>query len=42
MTLRNAIERRSTRRQEADAPDFVKSYVSWGAGPRASQALIWR
>jgi MoxR-like ATPase len=31
---------RSTRRQEADAPDFVKSYVSWGAGPRASQALI--
>jgi len=22
------------------APDFVREYVSWGAGPRASQALI--
>jgi len=31
---------RSTRRQEADAPDFIRNYVSWGAGPRASQSLI--
>ncbi len=31
---------RSTRRQEADAPEFVKNYVNWGAGPRASQSLI--
>ncbi len=23
-----------------DAPDFVKKYISWGAGPRASQYLI--
>jgi MoxR-like ATPase len=31
---------RLTRRQEADAPDFVKEYVQWGAGPRASQYLV--
>lgn len=31
---------RSTRKQESDASEFVKSYVSWGAGPRASQSLI--
>ena len=31
---------RLTRRQEADAPDFVKEYVLWGAGPRASQYLV--
>ncbi|MCA9095939.1 MAG: MoxR family ATPase, partial [Planctomycetaceae bacterium] len=31
---------RSTRRQEPDAPEFIKNYVSWGAGPRASQSLI--
>jgi MoxR-like ATPase len=24
----------------ADAPQFVKDYVEWGAGPRASQYLI--
>ena len=22
------------------APDFIKSYLSWGAGPRASQNLV--
>jgi MoxR-like ATPase len=27
-------------RPEDGAPDFVKKWVSWGAGPRASQALI--
>ncbi|MEX2173466.1 MAG: MoxR family ATPase [Pirellulaceae bacterium] len=31
---------RLTRRQEPDAPDFVKEYVLWGAGPRASQYLV--
>jgi MoxR-like ATPase len=31
---------RLTRRQESDAPDFVKEYVLWGAGPRASQYLV--
>jgi len=31
---------RATRRQEPDAPEFVKNFVSWGAGPRASQSLI--
>ncbi len=31
---------RLTRRQEPDAPDFVREYVQWGAGPRASQYLV--
>lgn len=31
---------RLTRRHEADAPDFVKEYVQWGAGPRASQYMV--
>jgi MoxR-like ATPase len=31
---------RLTRRQEADSPDFVRDYVQWGAGPRASQFLV--
>jgi MoxR-like ATPase len=31
---------RLTRRTEADAPPFVKDYVMWGAGPRASQYLV--
>jgi MoxR-like ATPase len=31
---------RATRPREAEAPDFVKECVSWGAGPRASQYLI--
>ena len=30
---------RRTRPSEADAPSFVKGWVSWGAGPRASQYL---
>lgn len=29
-----------TRPQQAGAPDFVKKFVRWGAGPRASQNLI--
>ena len=31
---------RATRVTEADVPDFVRDYVSWGAGPRACQNLI--
>lgn len=31
---------RQTRPQEADAPDFVREQISWGAGPRAVQNLI--
>jgi MoxR-like ATPase len=31
---------RSTRPEEDEAPDFIKNYLSWGAGPRASQFLI--
>lgn len=31
---------RMTRRGKAEVPDFIRDYVSWGAGPRASQYLI--
>jgi MoxR-like ATPase len=31
---------RATRPNEPEAPQFVKDFVSWGAGPRASQYLI--
>jgi len=31
---------RRTRPSEPSAPDFVRQYVSWGAGPRASKYLI--
>ncbi len=31
---------RSTRPNEPDAPEVVKNWVSWGAGPRAGQYLI--
>jgi MoxR-like ATPase len=31
---------RQSRPVEDGAPDFVKRYVSWGAGPRASQYLV--
>jgi MoxR-like ATPase len=31
---------RSSRPQEDGAPDFVRQYVTWGAGPRGAQALI--
>jgi len=31
---------RLSRPNKGQAPEFVKSYVSWGAGPRASQFLI--
>lgn len=31
---------RSTRLNQPDTPKFVKDYVAWGAGPRASQYLV--
>jgi MoxR-like ATPase len=31
---------RLTRSQNPEAPDFVRAYVMWGAGPRASQYLV--
>jgi MoxR-like ATPase len=29
-----------TRSASANAPDFIKEYLAWGAGPRASQSMI--
>jgi MoxR-like ATPase len=31
---------RMTRPEDADAPAFIREYVEWGAGPRASQYLV--
>ncbi len=31
---------RLTRPHKGHAPDFIRQYVSWGAGPRASQYLV--
>jgi MoxR-like ATPase len=31
---------RLTRPQQSEAPDFIRSFVEWGAGPRASQCLV--
>jgi len=31
---------RLTRREKTEVPPFVRDYVSWGAGPRASQYLV--
>ncbi len=31
---------RATRPDEPDAPEFIKKYMAWGAGPRASLNLI--
>lgn len=31
---------RLSRHNHPDAPDFIQQYVTWGAGPRASQYLI--
>lgn len=31
---------RATRPKETGAPDFVRNWVNWGAGPRASQYLV--
>jgi MoxR-like ATPase len=37
--LEYAVRLARATRPDDDAPDFVKNYVSWGAGPRASQYL---
>jgi MoxR-like ATPase len=31
---------RATRPQDPSAPEFIRKYVHWGAGPRAGQALV--
>jgi MoxR-like ATPase len=31
---------RATRPGGDEAPDFVKKYLTWGAGPRACQAML--
>ncbi|MBN2828899.1 MAG: MoxR family ATPase, partial [Candidatus Cloacimonetes bacterium] len=31
---------RSTRPNEEESPEFIKKWVSWGAGPRASQFIV--
>ncbi len=31
---------RTTRRGQGGEPDFIRDFVSWGAGPRASQYLV--
>ena len=32
---------RASRPVDPSAPDFVRKYVDWGAGPRAGQFLLW-
>jgi MoxR-like ATPase len=40
-TLRYALEfARRSRPKTADAPEFVRKWVAWGAGPRAGQYLV--
>jgi MoxR-like ATPase len=31
---------RLTRKDKGDVPDFIREYVTWGAGPRATQNLV--
>jgi MoxR-like ATPase len=31
---------RLTRRDQSDAPAYVRDYIAWGAGPRATQCLV--
>jgi MoxR-like ATPase len=38
--VRYAVKLARASRPEGDAPDFVKNWVTWGAGPRASQYLV--
>jgi MoxR-like ATPase len=39
--IRSAVSlARMTRPGDAEAPGFIKEYVEWGAGPRASQYLV--
>jgi MoxR-like ATPase len=36
----NLVRRTRVLDKQADLPDFVRTYVSWGAGPRACQYLV--
>ncbi len=38
--VRAAVALARMTRPDADAPGFIREYVSWGAGPRASQYLV--
>jgi MoxR-like ATPase len=39
--IRSAVTlARMTRPGDTDAPPFIREYVEWGAGPRASQYLV--
>ena len=38
--VRYAVRLARATREAGDAPDLVKQWVSWGAGPRASQYLV--
>ncbi len=38
--VRYAVKLARATRPEGDAPEFVKNWVTWGAGPRASQYLV--
>jgi len=38
--VRHAVALARATRPGPDAPDFIREYVSWGAGPRASQYLV--
>src|SRR3954464_9339549 len=38
--LKHAVTLCRASRPAPDAPEFIRKYVSWGAGPRASQNLI--
>jgi MoxR-like ATPase len=31
---------RLTRKEKGEVPEFIREYVTWGAGPRASQFLV--
>ena len=39
--LRYALQfTRLTRKEQGEVPAFIREYVTWGAGPRASQYLV--
>jgi MoxR-like ATPase len=40
LLTRGAVAPAAARKDTGDVPDFIRDYVTWGAGPRASQFLI--
>jgi MoxR-like ATPase len=38
--VRYAVKLARATRPEGDAPEFIRNWVTWGAGPRASQYLV--